>query len=76
MAKHIKKKHRLDETYIKNSSEDMFSGKIRLRPRFYIADFGPFGWGKTRSKLGRKNHDEKSMDFANVFYMFFLMIAL
>ena len=76
MAKHIKKKHRLVETYINKSSEDMISGKVGFRARFYIADFGSFGWGKTKSKLGRKNHDEKSMDFANVFYIFCLMIAL
>ena len=43
--------------------------KIKLRARFYIADFGPFGWGKSRWKLGRKNHDGKSMDFANAFYI-------
>ncbi len=27
-------------------------------------------------KPGRKIHDEKSMDVANVFHMFFLMVAL
>ena len=32
----------------------MFSGKIGLRARFYIADFGPFGWGETRSKKSRR----------------------
>ena len=54
MAKHIKKKHRLDETYIKKSSKNMLSRKIGLRACFYIADFGSFGWGKTRSKKSRR----------------------
>ena len=54
----------------KKSLEVMFSRSIGLRARFYIVDVGPFGWGKTMSKLGRKHHDEKSLDFANVFYIF------
>ena len=41
------------------SSEDMFSGKIGLRARVYIADFGPFDWGKTWSKLTRKKSRRK-----------------
>ena len=32
----------------------MFLRKIGLRARFYIADFGSFGWGKTRSKKSRR----------------------
>ena len=54
MAKHIKKKHRLGETYIKKSSKNMFSEKIGLRACFCIADFGSFGWGKTGSKKSRR----------------------
>ena len=32
----------------------MFSEKIGLRACFCIADFGSFGWGKTRSKKSRR----------------------
>ena len=32
----------------------MFSRKNGLRACFYIADFGSFGWGKTRSKKSRR----------------------
>ena len=32
----------------------MFSRKIGLRAGFYIAEFGSFDWGKTRSKQSRR----------------------
>ena len=32
----------------------MFPRKIQLRACFYIADFGSFGWGETRSKKSRR----------------------